>query len=90
MTRVLDVLEDIIAGHLGLAFARLDGATPATERLALVDRFNSDPAVRVFLLSTRSAQAPCVSSEGGTVGGCLHPRQPSLLPHAGPAGLAST
>ena len=38
-----------IAAHFGDAAVRLTGATPAAERQALVDRFQTDDAVRVFV-----------------------------------------
>jgi SWI/SNF-related matrix-associated actin-dependent regulator 1 of chromatin subfamily A len=38
-----------IAAHFGEAAVLLTGATPAAERQALVDRFQHDPAVRVFV-----------------------------------------
>lgn len=53
MTRTLDVLEAFLCMH-GLTYLRLDGATKAERRQALVDRFNRDPRVFAMLLSTRS------------------------------------
>ncbi|KAI8421017.1 hypothetical protein MSG28_008149, partial [Choristoneura fumiferana] len=53
MTRVLDVLEGFLSLH-GHAYARLDGATRVDRRQALVDRFNADPRLFAFILSTRS------------------------------------
>ena len=38
-----------IAAHFGEAAVVLTGATPAAQRQALVDRFQEDPAVRVFV-----------------------------------------
>jgi len=35
-------------------FLRLDGKTPGDKRQALVDKFNSDPSISVFLISTRA------------------------------------
>ena len=37
------------------ASIRIDGSTPAADRQGLVDRFQSDPAVRIAILSTRAA-----------------------------------
>jgi len=53
MTRVLDILQ-VLLQRLDLAFLRLDGSTPVPERQMLIDRFNSDPSIAVFLLSTRA------------------------------------
>lgn len=53
MTRVLDVLEGFLCMH-GHTYLRLDGATRVDRRQPLVDRFNNDPRVFVFILSTRS------------------------------------
>ncbi|XP_053625087.1 helicase domino isoform X2 [Plodia interpunctella] len=53
MTRVLDVLEAFLSLH-GHAYLRLDGATRVEQRQALVERFNADPRVFAFILSTRS------------------------------------
>ncbi|KJH45445.1 helicase protein [Dictyocaulus viviparus] len=35
-------------------FFRLDGSTPAPERERLINRFNSDPGVHLFLISTKA------------------------------------
>ncbi|GBP97777.1 Helicase SRCAP [Eumeta japonica] len=53
MTRVLDVLEAFLSMH-GHTYLRLDGATRVDRRQPLVDRFNSDPRLFAFILSTRS------------------------------------
>ncbi|XP_047021006.1 helicase domino [Helicoverpa zea] len=53
MTRVLDVLEAFLSMH-GHAYLRLDGATRVDRRQPLVDRFNADPRIFAFILSTRS------------------------------------
>lgn len=53
MTRVLDVLEAFLSMH-GHTYLRLDGATRVDRRQPLVDRFNADPRVFAFILSTRS------------------------------------
>ena len=49
----LDILG-VFLESLGIDFFRLDGQTKITERQNLIDRFNNDHAVSVFLLSTRA------------------------------------
>jgi helicase SWR1 len=53
MTKVLDVLEQFLNIH-GLRYMRLDGATKIEQRQLLTERFNTDPKIPVFILSTRS------------------------------------
>ncbi|KAK9376746.1 SNF2 family N-terminal domain-containing protein [Lipomyces chichibuensis] len=53
MTRVLDVLEQFLNIH-GCRYLRLDGATKIEQRQIMTERFNSDPKITVFILSTRS------------------------------------
>ncbi|KAG0573239.1 hypothetical protein KC19_VG161000 [Ceratodon purpureus] len=52
-TNMLDILEWALA-VTGFRFTRLDGSTPVTERQNLVDEYNSNPDIFVFLLSTRA------------------------------------
>ncbi|CAG8549309.1 13417_t:CDS:2 [Funneliformis caledonium] len=53
MTRVLDILEIFLNIH-GHRYLRLDGATKIEQRQLLTERFNNDPRILVFILSTRS------------------------------------
>jgi len=53
MTRVLDVLQEVL-GLWGYEHLRLDGSTPVSTRQGLIDRFNHDNDVFIFLLSTRA------------------------------------
>lgn len=53
MTRMLDVLEAFLNYH-GHIYLRLDGTTKIEQRQLLMDRFNGDKRVFVFILSTRS------------------------------------
>lgn len=53
MTKVLDILEQFLNIH-GYRYLRLDGATRVEQRQILTDRFNNDPRILVFILSTRS------------------------------------
>ncbi|KAJ3352642.1 hypothetical protein HDU83_007836 [Entophlyctis luteolus] len=50
---MLDVLETVLE-TLGVKFLRLDGATNVGDRQSLVDEFNGDPSISVFLLSTKA------------------------------------
>ncbi|WWC87733.1 uncharacterized protein L201_002625 [Kwoniella dendrophila CBS 6074] len=50
---ILDILEKAL-DHLGVKFTRLDGQTKTDERQGLVDEFNDDPEITVFLLSTKA------------------------------------
>lgn len=51
--QMLDILEAFVRRQKDIGFLRMDGATPIKERQKLVDRFNSDPNVHLFLLTTR-------------------------------------
>ncbi|KAK3808435.1 MAG: SNF2 family N-terminal domain-containing protein [Benniella sp.] len=53
MTKMLDILEIFLNIH-GHRYLRLDGATKVENRQLLTDRFNSDPKILAFILSTRS------------------------------------
>ncbi|BAP71762.1 helicase SWR1 [Kluyveromyces marxianus] len=53
MTKVLDILEQFLNFH-GYLYMRLDGATKIEDRQILTERFNSDPRITVFILSSRS------------------------------------
>ena len=53
MTRMLDILEIFLNFH-GYMYLRLDGSTTVEERQRLMERFNEDERVFVFILSTRS------------------------------------
>ena len=53
MTKVLDVLEQFLNIH-GHLYLRLDGATKIEQRQILTERFNNDPRIMCFILSSRS------------------------------------
>ncbi|MBI19997.1 MAG: hypothetical protein CMB73_05430 [Euryarchaeota archaeon] len=53
MTKMLDVLETFLNLH-GYTYCRLDGSTNAEQRQLLMQRFNSDDRIFIFILSTRS------------------------------------
>lgn len=53
MTKVLDILEQFLNIH-GYRYMRLDGATKIEDRQLMTEKFNRDPRIPVFILSTRS------------------------------------
>jgi helicase SWR1 len=53
MTKVLDILEQFLNIH-GHRYLRLDGSTKVEQRQILTDRFNTDPRILCFILSSRS------------------------------------
>ena len=53
MTKVLDILEQFLNIH-GHLYLRLDGATKIEQRQILTERFNNDPRILCFILSSRS------------------------------------
>lgn len=52
-TMMLDIVE-VLLKHLDHQFVRLDGSTPMAERIGLIDKYNTNPEIFVFLLSTRA------------------------------------
>ncbi|KAM8866778.1 SWI/SNF-related matrix-associated actin-dependent regulator of chromatin subfamily A containing DEAD/H box 1A isoform 1-T1 [Synchiropus picturatus] len=52
-TMMLDIVE-IFLKHLKHRYIRLDGSTPIADRIMLIDEFNTDQDIFVFLLSTRA------------------------------------
>ncbi|XP_034547870.1 SWI/SNF-related matrix-associated actin-dependent regulator of chromatin subfamily A containing DEAD/H box 1A isoform X2 [Notolabrus celidotus] len=52
-TMMLDIVE-VLMKHLDHRYVRLDGSTPIADRIGLIDEFNTDPEIYVFLLSTRA------------------------------------
>ena len=52
-TSCLDILECLM-NALSLKFFRLDGSTTINERQDMIDEFNADQDIKVFLLSTRA------------------------------------
>lgn len=51
--QMLDILEAFVRRQNDIGFLRMDGATPIKERQKLVDRFNNDSDIHLFLLTTR-------------------------------------
>lgn len=52
-TSALDILEGVFEKEQ-IKFARLDGSTKVADRQTMIDDFNSDPTVPVFMLSTKA------------------------------------
>uniref|UniRef100_A0A672MR13 SWI/SNF-related matrix-associated actin-dependent regulator of chromatin subfamily A containing DEAD/H box 1 n=1 Tax=Sinocyclocheilus grahami TaxID=75366 RepID=A0A672MR13_SINGR len=52
-TMMLDILEGFLRHHKH-RYNRLDGSTPMSDRIGLIDQFNTDQDIFVFLLSTRA------------------------------------
>ncbi|XP_008416634.1 SWI/SNF-related matrix-associated actin-dependent regulator of chromatin subfamily A containing DEAD/H box 1A isoform X2 [Poecilia reticulata] len=52
-TMMLDIVE-VLLKHLQHRYVRLDGSTPIADRIVLIDEYNTDPDIFVFLLSTRA------------------------------------
>lgn len=50
---MLDIIEKFLRVLGGFNYRRMDGTTPIKERQTLVDTFNNDPDIHVFLLTTR-------------------------------------
>ncbi|KAK3521725.1 hypothetical protein QTP70_015842 [Hemibagrus guttatus] len=52
-TMMLDILEVLLKHHKH-RYIRMDGSTPMSDRIVLIDQFNTDQDIFVFLLSTRA------------------------------------
>ena len=50
---MLDILEKYIRSMHGMKYRRMDGNTPIQNRQNMVDEFNNDPSLHVFLLTTK-------------------------------------
>uniref|UniRef100_A0A915ECT6 Uncharacterized protein n=1 Tax=Ditylenchus dipsaci TaxID=166011 RepID=A0A915ECT6_9BILA len=53
MSKMLDILQSFLSHH-NFKYFRLDGSTPIEQRQAMMERFNADESIFVFILSTRS------------------------------------
>ena len=54
--KVLDILGRVLETE-DVTHVRLDGTTPTEDRLALIDKFNEDPSIQAFMITTRSGGA---------------------------------
>ncbi|KAJ9609664.1 DNA repair protein rhp26 [Cladophialophora chaetospira] len=50
---MLDILEKYVRALSGFKYRRMDGNTPIQMRQSMVDEFNTDPDLHVFLLTTK-------------------------------------
>lgn len=50
--QMLNILESFIMS-LNFEYLRMDGTTPIAKRVLLIDQFNSDPNIFIFLLTTK-------------------------------------
>jgi ATP-dependent helicase STH1/SNF2 len=53
MTQIMNIMEDFLLFR-GYKYLRLDGSTKADDRTSLLQNFNADPDLFVFILSTRA------------------------------------
>ncbi|TVY71371.1 DNA repair and recombination protein RAD26 [Lachnellula suecica] len=51
--QMLDIIEEFIRSLDGFNYLRMDGGTNIKDRQSLVDRFNNEPDLHVFLLTTK-------------------------------------
>ena len=51
--QMLNIIEEFVKGLDGFNYLRMDGGTNIKDRQSLVDRFNTDPDLHVFLLTTK-------------------------------------
>lgn len=51
--QMLDVIEEFVKTLDGFKYLRMDGSTNIKDRQSMVDRFNNDPDLHVFLLTTK-------------------------------------
>lgn len=52
-TMMMDIME-VLMDHHQIGFLRLDGSTPVESRLDLIDEFNADFDIKVFMISTKA------------------------------------
>ena len=50
---MLNIIEKCIR-ECGITYVRLDGETPIEKRQPMIDKFNTDPNIHVFLITTRT------------------------------------
>lgn len=50
---MLNIIEKCMR-ECGISYVRMDGETPVDQRQPMIDRFNTDPFIHVFLMTTRT------------------------------------
>lgn len=50
---MLNIIEKCMR-DCGISYVRMDGETPVDHRQPMIDRFNTDPSIHVFLMTTRT------------------------------------
>ncbi|OAQ92500.1 DNA repair protein Rhp26/Rad26 [Purpureocillium lilacinum] len=50
---MLNIIEKCIR-ECGITYVRMDGETPVDQRQPMIDKFNTDPNIHVFLMTTRT------------------------------------
>ncbi|PHH59134.1 hypothetical protein CDD81_3710 [Ophiocordyceps australis] len=50
---MLNIIEKSMREQ-GISYLRMDGETPVDQRQPMIDRFNTDPSIHVFLMTTRT------------------------------------
>ncbi|KAF5855669.1 hypothetical protein ETB97_008819 [Aspergillus alliaceus] len=50
---MLDILQKFVKSLSGFNYRRMDGTTPIAQRQSMVDEFNNNPDLHVFLLTTK-------------------------------------
>ncbi|KAK7208445.1 putative DNA excision repair protein [Myxozyma melibiosi] len=53
-TRMLDMIDHLLTSYGNYSFCRLDGSMTYLERQRQVDKYNNDPSLFIFLISTRA------------------------------------
>jgi len=51
--QMLNIIEDFVKSLDGFNYLRMDGGTNIKDRQGLVDQFNNDPNIHIFLLTTK-------------------------------------
>ena len=51
--QMLNIIEEFVKNLPGFSYLRMDGSTNIKDRQSLVDQFNNDPDLHVFLLTTK-------------------------------------
>ncbi|KAJ1799550.1 DNA repair protein rhp26 [Coemansia sp. RSA 2399] len=51
--QMLDIIESMMVNMPGTNYRRMDGATPVQRRAALINEYNNNPDIYVFLLTTK-------------------------------------